>query len=496
MRRSLAWTVAVLLLAASLAPARALALETASLPGSIKPVEAAPLAAPLNPNKPAITRRTLKAEESVAQMRVEVSLKMRNFAQLEARVAHGEKVAPAEIAAKYEPLPGDYAAVVKWLTSQGLTITRPDPHHSDVFARGTVTQIQKAFQVTFARVAFQGKEYTSAITAPNVPAAIAPLLIGVNGLQPHLQMHKHILRQHVVTNDSSGSASYLPKQIATAYGASSLYNSDIVGSGQTIAIVIDTFPATSDLVAFWKDAGVKQSLTNIQFVQAVAGTLPDPEGEETLDTEWSSSMAPGARVRIYAATDLLPADEDAAYSQVYDDVTAHPEYAIHQMSMSYGYGEEYVTDSQAQTDHTYFVKLAAVGVTLFASSGDDGSTPGVDGTGDDTGPLQVESPASDPDITSVGGTSLQLNNNNTISSEIVWNDESEEDGASGGGISMFFSGSTCPWQTGVGVISGTNRQVPDVAASADPQYGAIIVLGDGRRHELEQPYLGRILRAV
>ena len=30
--------------------------------------------------------------------------------------------------------------------------------------------------------------------------------------------------------------------------------------------------------------------------QAVSGTLPSPSGEETLDTEWSSSIAPSANV--------------------------------------------------------------------------------------------------------------------------------------------------------------------------------------------------------
>ena len=140
----------------------------------------------------------------------------------------------------------------------------------------------------------------------------------------------------------SGGASYFPAQIAAGVRAPPRSTtSNIKGSGEAIAIVIDTFPAATDLEAFWKAAGINQSIANIQFIQAVAGHLARrPSGEETLDTEWSSSIAPGARVRVYAATDLRIPTWTQAYQQVYDDVTKHPYLGIHQMSMSYGAGRD------------------------------------------------------------------------------------------------------------------------------------------------------------
>ncbi len=109
------------------------------------------------------------------------------------------------------------------------------------------------------------------------------------------------------------------------------------------------------------------------------------------------------------------------------------------------------------------------GVTLFASSGDGGNSPGDSSAGDKTGPVQVESPASDPNVTGVGGTSLVLDSNNNVGSETVWNSSL---GATGGGTSIYFARPS--WQTGAGVPSGTMREVPDVSASADPAFGAII----------------------
>ena len=129
--------------------------------------------------------------------------------------------------------------------------------------------------------------------------------------------------------------------------------------------------------------------------------------------------------------------------------------------MSYGEGETYTTSSQVDTDDQYFAELASAGVTVFASSGDDGSTPGANGSGDESGPVQVESPASDPNVTGVGGTTLVLNGTNGVTSETVWN---ENGGASGGGVSIYFNKPV--WQTGTGVNESDMRQVPDVAASA------------------------------
>ena len=392
---------------------------------------------------------------------------MRNLSDLQARIAKGEQISQAEMAAKYDASAADYKKVVDWATSQGFTINRQDSHHLALFARGSISQIQKAMSLTFARVTFRNKEFTSAINPPTVPGWMSALVVGINGLQPHLGPHKHIIKkQNQPASFGGGGAEYEPKQIATAYTANTLYSSNITGAGQAIAIVIDTFPATSDLVAFWKQAGISQSLSNIEFIQAVSGQLAAPSGEETLDTEWSSSLAPGAHVRVYAATDLGDADLDATYLQVYDDVTNHPEYNIHQMSMSYGEGETYTTQSQVDTDGQYFAELTAAGVTIFASTGDEGSTP--DANGGDTGPLNAESPASDPHVTAVGGTSLVLNFNNTESSEKVWNNGT---GASSGGTSIYFDRPS--WQTGTGVNLSAMRQIPDIALTADPNYGAV-----------------------
>jgi hypothetical protein len=80
----------------------------------------------------------------------------------------------------------------------------------------------------------------------------------------------------------------------------------------------------------------------------------------------------------------------------------------------------------------------------------------------------VESPASDPNVTAVGGTSLLLNKSTgAASSESAWS-------LGGGGTSQFFARPV--WQIGSGVPTGANRLVPDVALVADPNTGGYLVL--------------------
>ncbi len=459
------WFAVALWLAALLCPLEAAVpmggTTTVSLPGSIREVKEAPTKGATNPHRPFISRHTLKAEESAATMEFEVALKMRDFSGLQRRISRGEHIPASEMAARYDPQTADYQKVVSWLTANGFTITRRDSNHLALFARGKVSQIQKALGVTFARVTLEGTDYTSAVTAPMVPKSISSLLVGINGLQPHVQLRKNLVARP--SSLSSPFPPFLPSQLAQAYQASGLYGSGINGSGQSIAIVIDILPNSSDLQSFWSTYSVNQNIGNISLIQVVPKTTTPSLYEATLDTEWSSSIAPGAQVRVYASNTLDFTSIDQCYQQVYSDVTTNPALGIHQMSMSFGAPESEVSASQLQTDDQYFANLTSAGVTVFASSGDQGVLP------TDATAISPETPASDPNITGVGGTTLSVDANDNPTSEVVWNTNT---GASGGGISQYFGRPS--WQTGTGVPAGPNRLVPDVASAADPVTGAVL----------------------
>ncbi len=335
-----------------------------------------------------------------------VALKMRNYAEMLARVANGEIISPQEMQQKYYPLEADYKSVIDWLTGEGFTITKTDPNHLGVFVSGTVGQVQQGLQVKFGRVTVANKTYTSALTAPSVPDVIEPLIIGINGLQPHIQAHTNSHRVPVqsarlasrpitLSPDMANHPPYLVREILKAYGANGL---TVTGSGQKIAIVIDGFPNDTDLTSFWALNGVSQNLSHIEKVQVGSGMLPPVTGEETLDVEWSSGIAGSAKVRIYATQDFSFVNIDKAFQAIVNDVPSQPE--LHQVSISLALGESLVSPSQVSTDSQYFASMVAQGLSVFVSSGDSGSQEG--------GITQVNYFASDPSVTAVGGTSLTL----------------------------------------------------------------------------------------
>jgi kumamolisin len=108
---------------------------------------------------------------------------------------------------------------------------------------------------------------------------------------------------------------------------------------------------------------------------------------------------------------------------------------------------------------------AALGITITVAAGDDGSSDG--GTGNN-----VDFPASSPHVLACGGTKLQ-GSGSTISSEVVWNEQANGEGATGGGVSTVFALPTWQAKSGVPASSSSTggRGVPDVAGNADPATG-------------------------
>jgi kumamolisin len=410
-------------------------------------------------NTPTVMRSELTDAETQATIDFSVALKMRDFVELQQRVGNGENIPLNEMNAKYFPTAAEVTTVRQWLAAQGFEVLPPSQFQLSIFARGTIAQLQRAFAVTFGRVQFAGEEHTSALTAPSLPADIAVPVLSINGLQPHLHPYVHSIQKPSAPGKLiSNQAPYLVSEIAKAYDASI---GD--GAGQKIAIVIDTFPNDSDLTTFWTNNGVPQSLNNIEKVQVIAGPLPAPSGEETLDVSWSSGIASAAKIRIYATRSLAFAWLDQAYQQIVNDLPSQP--TLHQVSMSFGLGETYESAGQMQTDSQFFATIAGQGVTIFVSTGDGGSSPRPDGNYG--GPVQVEAPANDPSVTAVGGTTMTLNRSTgQVSTENAWS-------GGGGGQSTFFSRPF--WQISTGV-PGSGRLVPDVALDADPNTGVYLVV--------------------
>jgi kumamolisin len=400
------------------------------------------------------------------------------LAALEEKVANGETVSADELQKNFSPQEMDINALIKWLQAQGFTVVEVSKDRSSIYAQATAEQIQNALQVNMVRVTNEGLTYTAAQNAPSLPADIGAPVQAIIGLQPFRHAHKHSRIQVPNNRNRAGlgqtealtlspnvenAPPYLVPEIIKAYNADGL---PVTGNGQTIAILIDAFPSDPDLTVFWTRNGLPVAPQRIERVNVNGTNLPAPDGEETLDVEWASGVAPSAKIRVYASGSLSFVDLDKALDRILAD--AATDKTMRQLSISLGLGEKYFggPTGEIAVQHQKLLKLAALGVNVFVSSGNAGSNPDNTGHGS-TGPLQVEYESSDPCVVAVGGTTLKLSPNGQVASETAW-------ASSGGGKSAVFPRPT--WQRGAGVPPGNTRLVPDVSLTADPNEGAFLVL--------------------
>jgi kumamolisin len=243
-------------------------------------------------------------------------------------------------------------------------------------------------------------------------------------------------------------------------------NSNIVSlnpyGGRKAIAIVDAFDdpnAYADLEAFSSQFGVAPiNPSSFIVVYAPSGgttgtctgpaTEPpvDPTGgwevEESLDIEYSHSMAPGATLYLVEAQSNADTDLLCGVSVASGLVQKA---GGGEVSMSWG-GAEF----PAETAYDSF--FTTPGVVYFASSGD---SPG------------VYWPSASPNVVSVGGTTLSTNPvTGSFIGENTWQ-------VAGGGPSAYESRPT--YQNDVAFIVGNKRGVPDVSLDANPNTGVWVL---------------------
>jgi len=203
----------------------------------------------------------------------------------------------------------------------------------------------------------------------------------------------------------------------------------------------------------------------------------DADGEVELDIEVVGGVAPGAAQVVYFADNTDQGFIDAISQAVHATPTPVA------VSISWGQSEDQWSEQSRTAMDQAFADAAALGVTVMAAAGDNGSSD------DPSGQTQVhcDFPASSPNALACGGTKLIGDMTSyAITSEVVWNELSSNEGAGGGGVSDVFPVPSYQASAGVpGSASGgaAGRGVPDVAGNADPVTGYLVVV-DGKREPI------------
>ena len=325
--------------------------------------------------------------------------------------------------------------------------------------------------------------------SPPVPPAPAR-----HRMVPALAAHPHVKRlpSTLVPGQSpfsceqefEGFYCYSPDQIRRAYSIQPLLDRGKDGRGRTI-VIVDAYAVPGireDLKAFDATFGLPDPSLRIVRPQGANWDPKDPEqqgwaGETDLDVQWAHAVAPGARIVLVQARSSDDADILAATRWAVDHNVGDV------ISQSFGEDERCVSPSIARAQHKLFQRATAKGITLFASSGDQGSAlPDCDG---DRFRKAVSSPATDPLVTAVGGTFLDAHlPEGSYLEEAVWNESDTYGSAGGGGFSRLVRK---PWFQNR-AVPGRARAVPDVAYNAGIDSGVACVFGDAATGGQGQAY--------
>ena len=371
--------------------------------------------------------------------------------------------------------PTSIAQVEAFAREHKLTVKEKSAARRTVILSGTVAAMNEAFGVQLKQYQHPNGSYRGRTGPVHIPPELQDVIEGVFGLDNRPQAKPHFRRrQRAGARANAVNLSYTPTQLATLYD----YPTGVDGSGECIAIIeLGGGYNAADLSTYWNQLNLAKRPT----VSAVSvgngsnnptGDPSGPDGEVMLDIEVSGAIAPGAKIVVYFADNTDAGFLNAITTAVHDS-TNNPSV----VSISWGGPESSWTQQAMTSMDEAFQSAAAMGVTVTVASGDNGSTDGVT-----DGSNHVDFPASSPNVLACGGTTL-VASGNTITSETVWNEQANNEGATGGGVSDVFP--LPAWQNGVGVPPSANqnqnvgRGVPDVSGDADPTTG-YVTLVDGQ----------------
>jgi len=353
----------------------------------------------------------------------------------------------------------------------------PGPERRTVKLTGTVAAMQKAFGVTLLHKTHEGTTYRVREGSITLPAELVGPVEAVLGLdnrpqaKPHFRIAGEAGDLTAKTAQAGGfakphasgtSTSYTPIQVGQLYQ----FPAGATATGQTIGIIeLGGGYKTADLTTYFKALGQKAPKVTTVSVDGGKNSPTNAnsaDGEVMLDIEVAAAVAPGANIVVYFTPNTDQGFIDAIATAVHD-TTNKPSV----ISISWGGAESTWTTQSLNALDAACQSAAALGITITVAAGDNGSTDGVT-----DGANHVDFPASSPHVLACGGTTLEANGS-CISSEVVWNELSSNEGATGGGVSNVFP--LPAWQANANVpaptVSGGGRGVPDVSGDADPTTG-------------------------
>jgi subtilase family serine protease len=388
------------------------------------------------------------------------------------------------------------AQVLDYLRHTGATGVKIDG--TGLYADATMTAglAQRLFGAdlaNFRTANASAARFIAPTTSVHIPAGLAGAVTGVVGLDTRPLVSSQTETPQpaplaadagLTAADSSGSAyqprggtasgcagglasgGFTPNQYRTAYGFDPLYTAGLDGAGERVALIEINGFKSADVKAFAACFGLGAPKIT-RFGVGIKKALPAVDGETTLDLEILDAAAPGLKAVDVYESHPLAADVLHALTIPLTNRGSKPDVISASLGSCEADAKDAIGGKNITTVESALELAAASGISVLASSGDDGSTSCFDLQGVPKPVQAVSFPASSPWVTSVGGTNISVDASNNLTNQVVWNSES---GAGGGGYSILFKRPV--WQNGF--TTAKHRVVPDVAMLADTSPGYAI----------------------
>jgi pro-kumamolisin-like protein/Big-like domain-containing protein len=384
---------------------------------------------------------------------------------------------PEQFGQQYGVSDSDIQTVTAWLQTHGFTVNRVAAGKMLIEFSGTAGQVHEAFQTQIHKYTVKGQDHWANASDPTIPAALMPVIAGVNTLN---NFGKKALIQNRGVFSRSGSSAEIkplltlsgcttingastpclgvgPADFAAIYNVPSTIASAAAGAGQTIAIVGDSEICTGLPLPVGCTTDDVQNFRKIFNLPAMTPQIildgPDPglngdEIEGDLDVEYSGAVAPNAQILFVIAHGTETSSGiDLAAERIIDYNLAPV------MSESFGECETNLGSSGNQFFLDLWEQAAAQGITVIISTGDNGSAAcdsadmfpniaekGLNVNGIASTPYNVAAGGTDFDFTAAGYPNAFWNSTSNSANglsakgyipETTWNDTCAQSGITG-----------------------------------------------------------------
>lgn len=337
---------------------------------------------------------------------------------------------PAEIGRRFGPAQADIDTIVGWLSSHGFTVTGVSLDRMSIRFSGTAGVVKAAFHTEIHSLSVGGESHIANMTAPEIPAALAPVIVGIKGLHNFFPRPLHHIGSRVqydstarrwtrissesgsgTANSSAGLARLRPRSsaqpenyspisnstmvledvapydFAAIYNVLPVWNAQIDGSGEVISIIGTSDVDLADVRNFKSYFGLSAGTDPI----IAAGPDGDPgicagstnvcnqgdQIENSLDVEWSGAVAPGAQIVLVA--DKYNSQTNPTNDPLYDgaqwaienaSTSGTAVFGTSILSMSYGQCELGMGVASNVAYNNLWQTAASAGIAVFVATGD------------------------------------------------------------------------------------------------------------------------------